>query len=112
MRCFLNTGWSRLCVIILGILLLGVASFQFLTSNKQVAPNVLKVSTCKPLEPGIRRIGNRSGLQFDVDTSQLSIREGTQDTPAVAHGFYLRPNSGNSGLNILFGPLDIQEGTA
>jgi hypothetical protein len=110
MRHFLGVSGWRLCLIVFGLLLLGIASIEFVR-NKPIGPVVPVVSVCTPLKPGMRRIGNPSGIQFDITTSHLSVHEGVEDAPPSAHGFYLQPSSGKSGLNISFGPLNFGEGT-
>jgi hypothetical protein len=110
MRHFLGVSGWRLCLIVLGLLLLGVASIEFVR-NKPIVPILPVVSVCKPLKPGMRRIGNNYGIQFDFDNSHLSVHERVEDAPPFAHGFYLQPSGGKSGLNISFGPLNLSEGT-
>lgn len=68
-----------------------------------MAPFVPVVSVCKTLEPGIRRIGNEYGIQFDVATSDLHIHEGVEDAPPFTHGFGLTPKNSTSVLEISYG---------
>jgi hypothetical protein len=104
MRHFLGISAWRLCLIVFSLLLLGIVSIE-LVRNKPIGPVVPVVSVCKPLKPGMKRIGNQYGIQFDVATKDLSIHEGVEDAPPSAHGFYLGINGSKSGLNISFGPL-------
>ena len=100
---FLGVSGSRLGLIFFGILLLGIASLRFIVPSKPVAPFVPVVSVCKTLKPGIRRIGNEYGIQFDVATSDLSIHEGVEDAPPFTHGFGLTPKNSTSVLEISYG---------
>jgi hypothetical protein len=55
----------------------------------------------------MRRIGNSSGVQFDVPAKDFAIGEGWSDTPPFTHGFGLGLKDGKSLMNIeLEKPLD------
>lgn len=106
MRNFIVVKGPRLWfIVITGILLLsvGVAYLQFRSHKKPISPTVPVVSSCKPLEPGMRRMGNQYGFQFDVLVKDFTIREGTTDAAPLVHGFDLKPKNSVSGLDISFG---------
>jgi hypothetical protein len=109
MRNFIAVRGPRLWFLATtGILLLCVAYLQFLISKKPLAPMVAVVSGCKKLEPGMRRIGDQYGFQFDVPLSNFTISEGTSDTIPVMHGFRLRPKNSTSALQVSFGQRPME----
>jgi hypothetical protein len=70
-------------------------------------PPVPVVSVCEELAPGMRRVGNRYGVQFAVPIKDFTAVEGTGDAIPIAHGFDLGPKSGKSLMSIsLAAPLD------
>ncbi|MGH9515546.1 MAG: hypothetical protein ACRD3P_07695 [Terriglobales bacterium] len=91
--------------------MLGIGSLQFFIRNKPIRPAVPVVSVCKPLKSGMRRIGNQSGIQFDVSTSDLSIHDPVEDAPPFAHSVYLYRSHRKSYLGIFFGPLEFGQST-
>lgn len=72
-------------------------------------PNVPVVSSCKTLQPGMRRMGDRRGFQFDAVAADFQTIEGTQDAPPSAHGFDLMPANSTARLVISFGS-DLGQG--
>jgi hypothetical protein len=85
-------------VVVISTLLAGVAYLQFATSEMPVPPAALPViSNCKELRPGMRRIGDRWGLQFDVPVKDFTIAEGWGDAP-MGHGFNITPNNSKASL--------------
>ena len=45
-------------------------------SKKPSAPTVPVVSVCRQVGPGMRGIGDRDGIQFDVPETDFTIHEG------------------------------------
>ena len=91
------------------ILVPSTAYFHFFVNlnKKPLAPAVPVISVCKELAPGMRRIGNRYGIQFDVPTKYFTVQEGWGDAIPVEHGFGLSPKNGQALLGIsLERPLD------
>jgi hypothetical protein len=66
------------------------------------------VSKCKELAPGMTRIGDQYGLQFDALLTNFAIHEGTSDTIPVVHGFRLRLKNTESALEISFGQRPLK----
>jgi hypothetical protein len=94
----------RLCLILAGGgFCLCVAYWYYAVYNRPRAPIVPVVSACDALRPGIRRIGNQYGLQFDVVAKDFRLHEGTEDAAPFVHAFYLQAPSSNAALNISFG---------
>lgn len=110
MRKHLPARWPSLWLIVaLGFLSLPVASIYLVMHirSKPLTPAVPAVSTCRGLAPGMRRIGNRYGVQFDVPAKEFTVSEGWGDAIPVAHGFDLSPKNSKSLLVIsLARPLD------
>lgn len=79
-----------------------VVTTILVTIFRKPSPRTTKVSRCGNLAPGLRRIGDPSGFQFDVPLNRFSIREGGTDAPPLIHGFGIRPNGGKSELEISF----------
>src|SRR6267142_2481491 len=91
---------------ILGILFL-CTTFIFLFfhfANNPPAPPVPVLSTCKEPTPGMTRIGERSGLQFDIPANELRFHEGASDAAPFTHGFDVHPNNSKAFLTISYGP--------
>ncbi len=104
MRNFRTVRWLKLWLIVtMGILLLCAAYFHFVIGKKALAPIVPVVSSCNSLGPGMRRIGDQYGFQFDVPIKDFAISEGTSDAIPVVHGFDLKLKNGVSVLGISFG---------
>ena len=74
----------------------------YLANRTRTAPSLHRVSPCKAVETGMRRVGDR-GLEFDVSTKDFSITEGTTDAAPVVHGFDLAPKQSKATLEIEFG---------
>lgn len=76
--------------------------------NPLRAPVPSRVSACKDLGPGMRRIGatsrDRYMLQFDVPVDQVRIHEDATDAPPLKYGFGIRPRNSESDLEISYGP--------
>jgi len=86
------------------LLLSAVCIYLFMHSSKRPpTPAVPVVSACKELTPGMRRIGEGYGLQFDVPAKDFVIHEGASDAPPLVHGFGLRPKGSESLLEISYG---------
>jgi hypothetical protein len=98
----------RLTTAIAAPLLLCVAYLYFVISKRLPAPKVPVVANCKKLEPGMKRVGEQYGFQFDVPLEAFTIDEWAEDAPPGAHGFGLRPKNGQSYLVIQWG-LDTIE---
>jgi hypothetical protein len=73
-------------------------------SKNPLAPTLPVVAACKEPAPGMRRIGERSGLQFDVPEKELTFHQGTSDAGPLTHGFDVRPKNSKSLLEISYGP--------
>ena len=109
MRSFPAVTWPRLSLVVtIGIILLCAAYFHLVITKKPFAPTVPVVSVCKGLEPGIRRIGDRYGFQFDVAANDFAVHEGTSDTIPVVHGFRLTPKNSVYVLDISFGQRPME----
>ena len=68
-------------------LLIVICVYIWLQINKKpVAPPVPVVYSCKKVVPGMRRIGEQYGVQFDVPIDAFTFHEGDSDTPPVVHG--------------------------
>jgi hypothetical protein len=89
-------------VVIIANVVLCTVYFDWVTRKVPVAPKVPVVSACKELRPGMARIGEQQGFQFDVAAKDFVISEGTQDMPPFEHGFGLHSKDGGSGLGITF----------
>jgi hypothetical protein len=98
---------------ITGILLLFVAYLQFRIREEPIIPTIPAVSNCKELKPGMRRIGEKLGFQFDVPIKDFTIHEGTGDMPPWVHGFDLNPKNGTSSsyLDISWGSEELTMGS-
>jgi hypothetical protein len=86
--------------VVIGALLGGVAYlWWFASGEKPGVPRAFPaVSNCKELSPGMRRIGERLGFQFDVPIRDFTIAEGWGDTPPTEHGFNIKLNRSNAHL--------------
>lgn len=93
------------------ILLACVGYLEFLPTGKPHAPTVPVVSSCKEAKPGMRRIGERYGFQFDVQAGDFMIHEGTSDAFPFVHGFDLHPKNSDSFLGIGWGVLQTTKET-
>jgi hypothetical protein len=49
----------------------------------------------------MRRIGNRSGIQFDVPTKDFMLWEGGEDLPPLEGSFDLSPKNGQNSHSVL-----------
>ena len=114
MRNALAGRQTRLWLIVVpSIAAICVFSFYFFPRrdnplNPLRAPVPSRVSACKDLGPGMRRIGAHSGdrymLQFDVPVDQVKIHEGATDAPPLKYGFGIRLRNSESHLEIAYGP--------
>ena len=98
--------WKRLrwsLVTALGIFLLAFAHFYLKIGEKPVAPAVVTVGSCKALRPGMRRVGETDGVQFDAPVSEFALYEGSTDAPPIIHSFSLRPKNSKSTMDISIG---------
>jgi hypothetical protein len=92
--------WLTVCV---GLLVVASSMYiYFRFARNPQSPSVLVVSNCKVLQPGMRRMGDRGGYQFDALGADFEIIEGTQDA-GPGHGFDLRPTNSTALLTISFG---------
>jgi hypothetical protein len=97
-------------IAIIGFVLL-FSAYLILHAGKNPAASVVPiVSGCKKLGPGMRRIGEQYGVQFDVPVKDFIIHEGISDSPGGGHGFDLKPKNGSSPLVISWRSDDGQEG--
>src|ERR1700761_5981763 len=80
----------------------------YVASHKPAASAIVRVAACKPIPPGMRRVGEKSGFQFDVDKQNVSVREGTVDAYPLIHSFSIKPRDTNSVLNISFNRPDAR----
>jgi len=86
------------------VLLVACGTYLYLRfALRPSIPSVPVVAICKPLPPGMRRIGNRDGFQFDADTADFEIRQRMPDAPPTYDSFSLRPKNSKSILLISFG---------
>ena len=83
-----------------GIFLLAFAYLCLAVSGKPAAPAVVVVATCKPLMPGMHRVGEPDGAQFDAPTSEFAFHQGSTDAPPIVHGFGVTPKNSTSTLEI------------
>ena len=86
---------------------------QLYVNKKPVAPVVPVVSSCKGLKPGMRRISeqygfqfnvpknDQHGFQFDVSEKNFTIHEGTKDAPPGLHGFSLSLKTNGTAYMVL-----------
>jgi hypothetical protein len=109
MRKFPVLKWPRLrLTVAMAAGLLCVAYFYFVITKKPLAPKAPVVSSCKKLEPGMKRVGGQYGIQFDIPEENFRIDEWAEDAPPGAETFGLRPKNVTSYLFIDFGPAMIQ----
>jgi len=90
---------KKLIIVATGVLLLGVAYLQFRSDKKPLAPKAPVVTSCKELKPGMRRLGEQYGYQFDVFANDFTIHEG-RGTESDVYGFTLTRENGTSYLDI------------
>jgi hypothetical protein len=91
-------------VVVIGALMGGLAYLQFASDGKPITPPAFPaVSNCKELRPGMRRIGERQGFQFDLPIRDLTITEGWGDTPAAEHVFDIKLNNSKAHLMLSSG---------
>jgi hypothetical protein len=99
-----NPRVARLAILAtIAIALVCLGYFRVIAYKKPHAPKPPTIAVCEPLKPGIRRLGDPYGFQFDVSVQDFSIVEGTQDMPPFAHGFAAIPRNSMSALNISYG---------
>lgn len=107
--------WPRLWLnVTAAVILLSLVSiYVFMhVSKKPITPGVPVVSVCKELVPGMRRIGDRNGLQFDVPVRNFTVHEGWSDAAPFTHGFDLRPQNSESLLDISLGGRRLENAEA
>jgi hypothetical protein len=80
--------------------LVAFAYFYLNVGRKPAAPAVVKVASCKPLAPGMRRVGESDEAQFDAPVSDFAFYEGYTDAAPLIHGFSVRPKNSVSTLDI------------
>jgi hypothetical protein len=89
------------------IILFGGLAYLELSPGKKPLPGFLPalqaVSSCRQAGPGMRRIGERTGLQFDVPIKDFTISEGSTDAPPPIHVFGIKPENGTAWLSISWG---------
>ena len=78
-------------------------SYLEFTSNRKPPPSLPLVFDCKEPAPGVRRIGEQVGYQFDVPIDKFTISEGSTDAPPLIHGFDIRPKNSMVRLSISWG---------
>ncbi len=87
------------------ILFAGLAYLEFAPGEKPLPlpPFLAAVSSCRELGPGMRRIGEQVGFQFDVPIRDFTVHEGSTDAPPPIHGFDIRPKNSTAYLSISWG---------
>ncbi len=91
--------WLAAALGILVLCAMCIFLFLHLTNNPQ-APGVPVLATCKEPAPGMTRIGERSGLQFDIPANEFRFHEGASDAAPFTHGFDVHPNNSKAFLTI------------
>jgi hypothetical protein len=95
---------TPLGVAVTAILLLFAAYLQLSPKKGRPDPRPIVVSNCGDPKPGMRRIGEKYGFQFDVPLESFKIVEGAGDAPGEGHGYFLPLRNGPSSLDISWGP--------
>lgn len=99
--------------MIVSVGLLVAASSMYIYFRFPRSPHTQSVpviSNCKPLQPGMRRLGERGGYQFDAVAADFEIIEGVEDAGPGGHGFDLRSPNSTALLIISFG-TDLGRGS-
>jgi hypothetical protein len=95
---------QAITVGIIVILSAGVAYLQFSPLETPVPPSIPAVCTCQELRPGMRRIGEQLGFQFDIPLRDFTISEGCSDAPPLICGVDIRqPKASTARLSISWG---------
>lgn len=87
-------------IAVIGTLFAILAYLQFHSIKEPPAPSLTAVSSCGELRPGLRRIGEHEGFQFDVPVKDFVIQEGWTDVPPPVHGFDIKPKNSTACLSI------------
>lgn len=98
------TAKIKIIVACAGVSLVGVCASLWLAFKAPHAPTTLVIRGCGEVRAGMQRIGNASGVQFDVPRNAFRISEGTQDMPPFEHGFRISTIATGATLSISFGP--------
>jgi hypothetical protein len=89
------------------VILFGGLAYLELSPDQEPLPTSLPalpaVSGCRQPVPGMRRIGEQTGLQFDVPIRDFTISEGSTDAPPPIHGFDIKPKNITAWLSISWG---------
>jgi hypothetical protein len=95
---------AAISVAVFVMLCAGLAYLEFSPDEKPLPPSLPAVSSCRELEPGMRRIGEQvGGFQFDVPIKDFTISQGSTDAPPLVHGFEISPKNSTAHLNISWG---------
>jgi len=95
-----STPWVFAALLTALICAVSIYVLFFPLGKNQLAPAVPVISACKELAPGMRRIGNRYGIQFDVPKNEFTFGEGRSDAGPLVGGFDLSTKNGHSLLVI------------
>jgi len=90
--------------IAFGISLVCATYVYFVLNRKPSAPIAPVVTSCNITKPGMRRIGDQFGLQFDVPAANFTIGKWMPDAPPIVLGFDVRGKNSTSLLTISFDP--------
>ncbi|HEX3322504.1 MAG TPA: hypothetical protein VHR84_17500 [Terriglobales bacterium] len=90
-------------VAVTAILVAGLAILELSPDEKPLPPSLPGVSGCRELDPGMRRIGEQVGFQFNVPLRDFTISEGSTDASPLIHGFDIRPKNSAAHLRISWG---------
>jgi len=80
------------CFIVLALAVFGWVEWNKwrndvgISSAHPAAPPPIKVVECKALPEGMRRIGAKSGIQFDVPLRDFAVSSGCTDAPPLSCG--------------------------
>lgn len=80
-----------------------LAFLEFSPEEEPLPPSLPAVSICRELAPGMKRIGERVGFQFDVPIRDVTILEGSTDAAPLIHGFDIKPKNSTATLSIAWG---------
>lgn len=103
-----KSTFARLMGVLLVAVLVLVGVYVLLPFRyHSPSPPVPVLRACQDAAPGMERIGNNNGVQFDVSAKDFTIGEGWSDAAPLTHGFDLCPKNGKSLMSIELGkPLD------
>lgn len=103
---------TAISIAVICTLFAGLAYLE-LSPDEEPSPQLLPpflpaVPSCKPLAPGMTRIGKDIGFfnvrfRFDVPTEDFTISENCTDAPPPICGYAIRPKSGATYLHISWG---------